>query len=122
MNKYQALQRFWSSFGLPAYDTYSVPTGAKLPYLTYSFPIGALDEPAFGNVSLWYRSDSWSEIDNKANEIEARLGFGGTILKLDNGGLALFRGMPFAQRLNDPNDTKIKRIYMNIGAEFFTAH
>ena len=122
MNKYQALHDFWSSFDLPAYDTHSVPAGTKLPYLTYSVSVGAIDEPVFMSVSLWYRSDSWAEIDSKANEIEARLGTGGEVLKLDNGRLFLFRGTPFARRLNDMNDTKIKQIFINIGAEFFTAH
>ena len=122
MNKYQALHDFWCSFGLPAYDIYSVPVNAELPYLTYSVSIGAIDEPVFMSVSLWYRSDSWVEIDRKANEIEQKLGTGGQVLKLDNGRLFLFRGTPFARRLNDMNDTKIKQIFINIGAEFFTAY
>jgi len=122
VNKYQALQNFWGSFGLTAYDTYSVPTNAKLPCLTYSVSIGALDEPLFMSASLWYRSDTWTEIDNKANEIEARLNTSGIILPLDHGFLFLFRGSPFAQRLNDSSDVRIKRIYFNIGAEFLTAH
>lgn len=122
MNKYQALQNFWGSFGLTAYDAYSVPVNAELPYLTYSAAVGGLDEPLFMSASLWYRSDTWTEIDNKANEIEARLNTSGIILPLDHGFLFLFRGSPFAQRLNDPSDVRIKRIYFNIGAEFLTAH
>lgn len=122
MNKYQALQNFWGSFGLTAYDDYSVPVNAELPYLTYSVAVGGLDESLFMSASLWYRSDTWSEIDNKANEIEARLSTAGIILPLDQGFLFLFRGSPFAQRLNDPSDVRIKRIYFNIGAEFLTAH
>lgn len=122
MTKYQALQNFWSSFGLPAYDTYSVPIDAKLPYLTYSTAIGGVDEQVFMSASIWYRSPTWSEADSKAIEIETRLGQNGITIPIDHGFLFLFRGTPFAQRLNDPSDARIKRIYFNIGAEFLTAH
>lgn len=122
MNKYQALQNFWSGFSLPAYDASSVPTNAQLPYLSYSVSVGALDEPVFMSASIWYRSDSWNELDAKANEIETIIGGGGTILKLDHGFLYLYRGTPFAQRMCDPSDVRIKRIFFNIGAEFLTEH
>lgn len=34
----------------------------------------------------------------------------------------LKRGSPFAQRMSDPNDDMIRRIYINITAEFLTAY
>ena len=36
MNKIQALDSFWNSFGLRAYDSMSVPDDAELPRITYS--------------------------------------------------------------------------------------
>lgn len=122
MDKYQAIQQFWSGFGLTAYDENSVPENAKLPYITYAVSIGALDEPLMMTANLWYRSTSWQEISRKANEIEETLGYSGVILDIDYGKIFLCRGTPFAQRLSDPDDRMIKRIYFNIGAEFLTAH
>jgi hypothetical protein len=42
MNKSQALQSFWESFGIPAYNEYTVPDNAEMPYITYSVIIGKL--------------------------------------------------------------------------------
>ena len=35
MDKSQALNTFWNSFGIPAYDEYTVPDGTSIPYITY---------------------------------------------------------------------------------------
>ena len=32
----------------------------------------------------------------------------------------IVRGSTFAQRMNDPNDEQVKRIYLNIMVEFLT--
>ena len=66
MNK---IHKFWSGFGLKAYDENSVPDGAQLPYITYE-----VSEDNFGNelaqtASLWYRSSSWTDITLKEQEI-----------------------------------------------------
>lgn len=36
MNKAQAIQAFWESFGVPAYEESTVPDDAVMPYITYS--------------------------------------------------------------------------------------
>ncbi len=69
MTKGQAIQKFWESFGLTAYDETSVPDDAPFPYITYSVKTDSLDNVVMVNVSLWYRSYSWKEISEKTEEI-----------------------------------------------------
>ena len=59
-DKWQAIQEFWESFGLPAYDESSVPDDAKMPYITYSPQIGQMDAILNLTGSLWYESVSWA--------------------------------------------------------------
>lgn len=123
-DKAQALYQFWSSFGLDAYDESSVPTGSnapKFPYVTYSVVTDNLGNEVGLTASLWYRSSSWAAISQKAEEIARRLENLPPIA-IDGGYMWLKRGSPFAQRMSDPNDDMIRRIYINITAEFLTAY
>ena len=121
MDKEQSLHKFWSSFDLPAYDELTVPEDAKLPYITYNVVDDKLDRPVSLHGSLWYRDTTWTAIDAKKNEIAQYLeGF--VTIKLDNGWVWLVQGSPFAQRMEEPNDEQIRRIYINIRAEFLTAY
>ena len=122
MDKAQALHHFWSSFGLPAYDVTTVPDDAKPPYITYNVATDSLDRVLPLSGTLWYRSTSWSEISAKAEEIAdaiARQGF--VIYPVDGGYLWIVKGTPFAQRLREENDDQLRRIYINITAEYLTA-
>ena len=124
MMKAAALYNFWSGFGLPAYEENAVPTGEdkpEYPYLTYS-----VVEDSFGGetamaASLWYRSTSWLEAERKTEEISKAIGGGGRILSCGGGAIWLKRGQPFAQSMGDDADDMIKRKYINITAEYFTA-
>ena len=118
MNKWQAIQSFWESFDLPAYDESTVPDDAVMPYITYSASSDSLNRQVPITASLWYKTNSWTAIDNKADEISEALVQVKTI-PLDIGYLYLTRGNPFAQRMADEDDT-IRRIYLNIMAEFLT--
>lgn len=122
MDKYQALNDFWNSFALPAYDDYSVPDDPEYPFISYSVLTDSLDKPVFLNASLWYRTYSWEGISMKAEEISRRITEMNAI-PLDNRQyLYLTKGTPFAQRMNDPSDDAIRRVYLNIEAEFLTAY
>ena len=93
MDKFQALDAFWSSFGLDAYDSSTVPTGENkpdLPYITYDAYTSNFGNPVSLAADLWYYG-SW-----------------------------IRQGQPFAQRMADPDDM-IRRITMNYEAEFLTA-
>lgn len=124
MDKEQALHQFWSSFGLTAYDENTVPEDAlttnKGKYLTYNVATAALDEPTPIYANLWYKSSSWAEITRKAEEIAHEIGLGGSIVSFDGGKIWICRGVPFTQRMPDDDDT-IRRIYINVMAEFLTA-
>lgn len=117
MNKEQAIQQFWGSFGIGAYDENTVPDDAQLPYITYSVSIGELDKPVAVSASIWYRSKSWADISEKANDIERYIGYGGRLIYHDRGTIWVKRGIPFAQRMSDEDDS-IRRIYLNIEMEF----
>jgi len=121
MDKWQFLQNFWSSFNLKAYDENSVPDDAEMPYITYAASIADFEHPVSLTASLWYRSTSWADISQKADEIaEAVCVFKPPII--DGGRVRIWQGdTPFAQRMGDPEDDRIRRIVLNIMAEFMTA-
>lgn len=124
MDKEQALHKFWSGFGLTAYDENTVPDNALTvnggKYLTYNVATASLDEPTPLYANLWYKSSSWAEITVKANEMSEAIGRGGAIVPFDGGYIWICRGTPFSQRMPDEDDT-IRRIYINVMAEFLSA-
>lgn len=118
MDKWQAIHNFWSGFGLPAYDENSVPDNAVLPYITYSASTSDFENIVPLSASVWYRSTSWVGISNKVDEISNSIN-GYVLVPLNNHEyMFLVKGTPFAQRMADP-DGSIKRVYINITAEFF---
>lgn len=121
MDKAQAIQHFWSSFGIPAYDQNTVPQDAQMPYITYSVAVNAIGALTVLSGSLWYHSTSWEAITKKAEEIAAKIGYGYELEKLDKGYLMITQGTPFAQRMAD-EDAMVRRIYINLNAEFLTAY
>lgn len=125
MDKWQAIDNFWNSFGWNAYDENSVDTGRfspSLPYITYSAQTGSVGQILSLTGSLWDRSTSWQSVSNKADDIAEAIGYGYSIEKVDGGYLWITKGQPFAQRMNDPDDSEIKRIYIVLSAEFLTAY
>lgn len=122
MDKAQAINSFWNDFGLPAYDENTVPKDAPMPRITYSVATDQLGSVIALSASIWYRSSSWKDITLKTKEIEQRLGeHGGDVIKLDDGYAYLCKGTPFAQRMSDPDDS-IRRVYINVQAEFLTPY
>lgn len=118
MDKTQALNYFWSSFGLNAYDEQTVPEDATMPYITYETVTGGFDEQLALTASLWYHSTSWAAITAKMEQIYDEIGRGGITIPYDGGMLWITRGAPFAQRIADPNSADVRRYYMNIMAEY----
>lgn len=124
MTKAAALQKFYESFGLPVYEENSVPTGKdapSYPYITYNVATDSLGNDISLSASLWYRDSSWVSANAKSEEISAAIGQGGKILPCQGGAIWIKRGSPFSQSMGDPEDDLIKRKYINITAEFFTA-
>ena len=121
MTKAAAIYQFWSSFGLTAYEENTVPTDATFPYITYQLVTDSFDREIPVTASLWYRSESWTDINAKTEEISQKISRGGKIISCDGGAIWLKRGQPFAQNMGDESDDLIKRKYLNITAEFMTA-
>ena len=121
MTKAAAIYQFWSGFGLTAYEENSVPTDAAFPYITYQLVTDSFDREVPVSASLWYRSESWTAINAKTEEISQKISRGGKIIPCDGGVIWLKRGQPFAQNMGDESDNLIKRKYLNITAEFMTA-
>lgn len=123
-NKEQTLHLFWSSFGLAAYDESTVPTGSNapdFPYITYNVVTDSIGTPVALTASVWYRSSSWAGVTEKAESIGKEIGLGGKLIPYDGGALWLKRGTPFSQRMSDDSDDMVRRIYLNIEAEFISA-
>ena len=121
MDKAQALNSFWNSFNIPAYDSQTIPPDAVLPYITYETVTDSFDNRVTLTNSIWYRSTSWREISLKSEEIAEEIGYSGKVIKLDNGYVWLTRGTPFAQRMSDPDDS-IRRIVLQVQADYLTAN
>lgn len=122
-DKSQAIQNFWSSFQIPAYDARTVPDDAEMPYITYEVSLGAIEQILLISADVWYRSTSWADISQKVDEIAEKLGKNGYYrANIDGGHLWLKMGTPFAQRMDDPDDDMIRRYYLQVNAEFLTAY
>ena len=121
MTKAAAIYQFWNSFGMTAYEENTVPTDAVFPYITYQLVTDCFDREIQLTASLWYRSESWTGINAKTEEISQKISRGGKIISCDGGAIWLKRGQPFAQNMGDESDSLIKRKYLNITAEFMTA-
>lgn len=105
---------------MKAYDENTVAENATFPRITYSVSTDSIGNLVILSASLWYNTRSWEDISKKADEIAAAIGYGGKIIKIDNGYLWLVKGSPFAQRMSEPSDKMVRRIILNINAEFLT--
>lgn len=123
MNKWQAQDDFWNSFGIPAYDESTVIYGLQMPYLTYEAVSSSLGNVNTVTASLWYRSKSWKDIDAKADEIARSIFEMPPAVKLDDGWykIRIPENLAFAQRLSEDADEDVRRIVINVEIEFLTA-
>ena len=121
MTKAAAIYQFWNSFGLTAYEENTVPDDADFPYITYQLVTDSFDYEIPLTASIWYRSESWTAINAKTEEVSRKISRGGNIIPCDGGAIWLKRGQPFAQSMGDESDNLIKRKYLNITAEYMTA-
>ena len=117
MNKEQALQAFWSRFAT-AYDSTTVPDDANFPRITYEGIVDNFGNSVSTSASIWTRSSSWVSAENIKHEIENRISRGGYMLKYTDGAMWIRRGTPFAVRLGDEADDKVRRIMLNIEIEY----
>lgn len=123
MTKGQAIQKFWESFNIPAYDETTVPDDAPFPYITYQVHLSSLDGLCITNASIWYRSYSWKEISEKTEEISKAIAqMNPPSVKIDGGRMFITKGVPFAQRMREESDDTIRRMLLNVNYEFLTEY
>ena len=125
MNNFQALQSFWESFGITAYDEQTIFTDGQrpaYPHITYESFSGQWESRATMSANLWNRSTSWKWLKEKAEEIKNTIGNGITI-NVDDGIIwfCIPQYTPFAQVIaSGSEDDLVKRILLNIEVEFLT--
>lgn len=121
MDKAQAIDHFWNSFGLPAYEQTTVDKEAQMPYITYQVITDVFENVVSMSADLWYYSESWAKAEQKATAISKFIGLGGILISLgDDGYVWVKRNTPFSQHVADPNDM-VRRIRIGIQVEFLTA-
>lgn len=119
MNKYEAQQDYWSSFGIPAYNELTVPEEERdhYPYITYQKVNGSLDGPVTASANIYYRSTSWKAIDEKITEMEPLIN---RQIKIDGGFMKVRKpSANFAQEMSDP-DPAVRRYKLAVEVEFLT--
>lgn len=134
MNKQQAYNAFWRSFGVLAFEENAVPDDetiqalidagkaeAKFPYITYQVITDSLGNVVFPTASIYDKSTSWERSDLLSNIIAKKIKQMNTI-KLDEGRMFITTGTPFAQHMDEQGDSSIRRIVLNLGVEFFTEY
>lgn len=118
MDKFASLKTYWSGFGLPAYEESTVPETAKMPYITYEVTIGSLNGIIPLSASIWYRGNSWAPVMQMVTQMEKMID---RQIPIDGGYLKIRKNENnFAQPMSDPNDNQIRRIWMNVEAEFLS--
>lgn len=118
MNEFQAYQQFWESFKIPAYDESTTPEEATLPYITYNVITSDFGDTVYPTASIWYKGTSWTNVTEKAKEIESAIGLGGILVPFDNGYIWIKRDESFIRRMSDPDDL-IRRIVLSLQVEYF---
>ena len=128
MDKAQALYKFWSLF-LPAIDEQSAYDESTLedldieyPYISFEVATDSFDSTVAIGADIWYKSTSWADATEKADEISDYIGLGGVMFPYTGGAIWITRGTPFAQRLpEESGNDSIRRIHININAEYLSA-
>lgn len=128
MTKAAAIHAFWNSFGLKAFEENYVkdadengnPIKPEFPYITYQLVTDSFDREVVATANVWYRDYGWKAINAKTEEISKKIGASGKKIAVDDGGIWIKRGQPFAQNMGDESDDLIKRKYINISIVFIT--
>ena len=121
MTKGEALQKFFSGFGMKAYASSAVPDKAGFPRLTYDLTLDNWEGGEVGlTVNMWFYTASEAEPNRKAQALSEAIGSGGITLPCDGGFIWLKRGSPWCQSLRDPLDSTSKRRYINVTVEYLT--
>lgn len=109
------LYAFYSSFGIPAYQTDSVPDDAALPYLTYLYQEPRYDLPATHYCMVYMRTNSNDALLALAGEIVRAVGEGAVL----PGGTVIRPSSPLVQIMVDGADPDVREAYINLQLNAF---
>lgn len=104
INAASTLYQFFSSFGIPAYESHSVPDDAELPYITYVLNDGNWTSAVSIIATVWYKDTSLRGLSEKVDEIKKAVGEGLSFSIPEGGAIYLYRDTPFAQMQNTGKD------------------
>ena len=114
-----ALYQFFSGFDIPAFVDGSVPSNQALPYITYRLIKPDWQDNVQLPARIWYRSPSWREAAEKAQEISRAIG-NGYSMQVGDGCLVLYRDSNFSQAMTDDTDDMIKIMYLSLIINAYT--
>jgi len=109
-----ALKTFFSSFGLPAYATGSVPDDVTTPYITFSLSVPNWDAPASMYAEVWDRTTTNTGIIRMADQITGEIGQCKNI-PLEGGYLVLRPESPLIQ-IREDGDFRSAYINLSVNA------
>ena len=113
----KALNDFFSSFGLPAYLSDTLPNDVRMPYITFDLVEPEALNSAMFTASIWYRDTSTDAVSHKSDEIRDAIGRC-LSLSTDSGAIYIYPGSPFSQLRSDPNpETKRALLTMTISCD-----
>lgn len=112
----KALAAFYGGFGVPAYEEYSVPDDAQLPYITYTVPQSEVFSSATHQARVWYATDKGApsnvQVNAKADEVLAAIGRG-VKLPAGQGYVIIYPGTGTLAQ-NQPSDDGTRIVYLNL--------
>lgn len=114
MTQSEALYKFFSGFGIPAFPTHLVPEEVKLPYLTYELKTGFWGDSVSSAIHLYYYTQSEKLPNGKAQEIGEEIGLGGIHIPYDGGTMWIKRGEPWCISLDGDKPALKHRQLMTI--------
>ena len=110
----EALQTFFSGFGVPAYAVGAVPNEAELPYIAYQLAVPAFmsGQPFYAEVFA-RKSISLIELNALVDQIETAIGEGVSI-PTGSGAVWIYRGDNFRQDRQFNADPYYRCAYLNL--------
>ena len=115
----QALQDYFSGFGMPAFPEDSVPeydeAGQRIrpPYITVQLACPAWRDSTPFHVRVWDRANNYKTVSAAVDAISAAIGEGES-LPCQGGAAYVFKGRPFCQFTPFRGDPTLKCALLNL--------
>lgn len=127
MRQETAQQRFWESFGIPAFPSITGSTApadgtnAEKPraYIIYQQVSGYMMGTAYPSAYLWMYGDNIAELNKKIAEIAKKISTG-IMIPCDGGGMRITMGEPWTAPGQLQDEPAWKMVQLNVQIQFFT--